>query len=157
MRPFVACRYSSRKDRCDTVLFLRNKATRRAAFLWNYYLTLLLKQTVKSRAGVIRIAGSRRCWQNIARRSGSCARRHGVSGDRDACAEQLARVDLILESNAGRYRFQTLKARRRIKVNTLFAAVQDSIALGAIANFEIHIRGKGSRAVETARSRYRLH
>ena len=42
-------------------------------------------------------------------------------------------------------------------MNTLLATMQNGIALGTDTAIEIHIGGKGSRAVKTAGRRNRLH
>ena len=63
---------------------------------------------------------------------------------------------MIFAGNTRRYRFQALKARSRLKIGALFAAMQRRVALGA-GSFEIDARRKRGRAVIAARRCHGLH
>ena len=70
-----------------------------------------------------------------------------VAGHRDARAEQLAGIGLVLHRDAYGNRLQTLKAGGRLEMGALLAAMQGGATLGAVA-FPIDIRGHSRRTVE---------
>ena len=70
--------------------------------------------------------------------------------------EQLALVGLILDRDSHRDRLQALKARGRLEIRALLAAVQRDAALGTVAA-EVDARAQRRGAVEAARGRHRLH
>jgi hypothetical protein len=114
----------------------------------------LLKQAVESCAGVVGVARRRAAIAGLVR----CSRRRsrGIARHRDTRFEQRAIVGLILDHYTYRYRLHALKARRRLKVGTLLAAVERGMALGALG-WKIRAgRQRGGTAV-AASSRHRLY
>lgn len=79
-----------------------------------------------------------------------------IAGDSHAWTEHVALVGHVLARDPDRNRLQALEACRRLKVRTLFAAMQRGIALGA-GSFEVDASRERRGAVITARSRYALH
>src|SRR5258708_30865991 len=96
---------------------------------------LFLEQVVESGAGVGGAARHRdRGW------GGSVARRGGIARDSHTRLEQLALVGLVLRHDPYGDRLEALKARRRLEVRALLAAVERGVALRAVT-FPVNVFG----------------
>ena len=102
-----------------------------------------LKQGVKRRPGVVRVARRRTVggggwtgWRAVARHCYTRFKQHAVVG-------------LVLDRNSCGDRLHALKSRRRFKADTLFTTVKIGTAFGTLS-FEIEVRSELGRAVETA-------
>jgi hypothetical protein len=109
---------------------------------------LLFKQAIKCGSRIARIARRRddaAIVRSKRRARRQCVPRHGHSR-----REELAGIRLVLQGNTDRNRLEALKARGRIEVYALFAAMQRYAAFRTDA-LEIDIRRQGHRAAKTAR------
>jgi hypothetical protein len=79
-----------------------------------------------------------------------------IAGHCDARLEQLAFISLVFDRDPHRDRFQALKARRRLEVSALLAAMQSRSALGTLP-FEVDPFAQQRRAAVASGSRHRLH
>src|SRR5581483_11230837 len=86
----------------------------------------LFEQTVESRASI--------AWRSRRSlgRGNVVVFRCGVASYRHTRLEQLTFIGLIFDRNADGHRLQALKARRRLKMSALLAAVQRSPAFGTL-------------------------
>src|SRR5258708_6454748 len=97
-------------------------------------LLYFFKQVVEGCAGV---GGATRRWDRGGDRS---VTRGCVARDGHARLEQLALVGLVLQHDPYWDRLEALKARRRLEVRALLAAVERGVALRAVA-FPVNVFG----------------
>ena len=117
----------------------------------------LLEQAVERIPGIVGIARCGRPGIDCSRRRGRAGRTvSAVAGDRHPGREQSALVGLVLDRDTHRDRLHALEPGGWLEMSTLFAAMQFSVALGAISG-KVGAGRQGGSTIETAGGRDVLH
>jgi hypothetical protein len=114
-----------------------------------------LKEIIEGGAGVARCARGR-AHSGFRSSRNDRAGRKAVASYRNTRRKETARIRLVLHGNTLRDRFHALKARGRLKVDALLAAVQTSSALRA-GTFEIDAGRQRGGTAKTSGGNYVLN